>query len=149
MRAIYFVIDESDLEAARTTQLIRQVDRTAEVVHARSIASALEALEVYRTVPSLIFADCLLPDGDGFDLLRAVRGRRWLEGAPVAMLSRPVNDRLIVTCYKLGACAFLLKPARSHELREVIREFGRPALTMPAGSAIGPFAAGTARHAAA
>lgn len=147
MRTLFFVLDESDADAARTSEVLQQVDRTAEIVHARTIASALEALDVYRTVPSLIFADCMLPDGDGFDLLRAVRRQRWLDGAPVALLSRPVNDGLIVTCYKLGACAFLVKPARSHELREVIREFGRPAATMASGSTIGRFPVAT-QHAA-
>jgi len=135
MKHIYLVVDESAAEAVATERLLRQVNPRGDVWLAGSTAEALELIESRRTVPSLTFIEGNIAGG-GIELLSAIRRARWLEKAPVAMLSRPVSDRVVVTCYRLGACAFLTKPVRPHELRETVRDHARAAFAMSAGTLV-------------
>lgn len=147
MRHTYLIVDEDAAEAAATERLLRQVDPRCDAWRAASISEALELLESARTVPSLTFIEGNIAGG-GVELLSAIRRTRWLEKAPVAMLSRPVSDRVVVTCYRLGACAFLTKPVRPHELRETVRDHAREAVTMSAGTVVAGTELGDVRDAA-
>jgi DNA-binding NarL/FixJ family response regulator len=73
---------------------------------------------------------------NGIEFLGKVRQRRWLERVPVTLLSEPVDDRIVITCYRLGAAAFLTKPARQYELREAVRDFAIPAERMAAATIV-------------
>ncbi len=98
-----------------------------EVLGAGSGPGGLALLEDRRIAPSLIFADFAMPGMNMIQFLGAVRGRRWLDGVRVAVLTGSAADRDIVTCYRLGACAFASKPVNRHELRAVIGDWSRPA----------------------
>ncbi|MEO9254700.1 MAG: hypothetical protein ABI305_04115, partial [Tepidiformaceae bacterium] len=52
---------------------------------------------------------------------------RWLEKAPVAMLTDPIADRHVINCYRFGAAAFLTKPVQLYELRETLHDLAQPA----------------------
>ena len=98
------------------------------------------AVQFLAAVPAMdhgcIITDVRMPGMSGIELLGEVRHRRWLERAPVAMLSQPVADKVVVTSYRLGACAFLSKPARAHELREAVRDFAQAPLRMSAATPV-------------
>jgi len=151
MRTLFLVIDGSATDAERTASSLQNIDRTARVLTATTVDGGLALLEERRTVPSLIFLDAQLPDGEAIRLLNEVRaGRSWLQKAPVAMLSNSTDDRLVVTSYRLGACAFLTKPVRTFDLRDTIRDFSRDPIAMSAGTVLRPGAqpAGNAADAA-
>ncbi|MCK9518845.1 MAG: hypothetical protein M0R74_07475 [Dehalococcoidia bacterium] len=120
MANCYLVVDDSEPEGAAIERLLRKVDPAADVVRAKGAREALEVLEATRTVPWLTF----------------IEGERqqWLEKAPVAMLSREMDGRSVVTSYRLGACAVLTKPVRPYELRETLRDFAKKPVVMAAGS---------------
>jgi DNA-binding response OmpR family regulator len=86
----------------------------------------------------MIFAEYELGDLAGLELLSEMRQVRWLERPPFTFLSEPINDRAVVQAYRLGACAFLVKPAAVHEVREVIRDFARPARRLAAAGVVHP-----------
>lgn len=126
MAYTFLVIDGSEGEAARTMQQLAVAQRGAEVLSASSGKGAVALLESRKVVPSLILVDFNLPDMNGIEFLGLVRQTRWLSQTPVAMLSEAVEDRHVVSCYRLGASAFLTKPVQMHELRETLRDFARP-----------------------
>lgn len=132
----FLVIDGNEAEAARTVQQLKAIQPAGEVLTATSGEAALALLEERRLIPSLMFVDFGLRDMNGFEFLGKVRQRRWLERAAVAMLSEPVADKFIVNSYRLGACAFLQKPARTHELRETVREFAQHAQQMTVATVV-------------
>lgn len=132
----FLVIDDNGPEAARTTQQLRAIEPAADVLLASCGEAALALLEERRLLPSLIFVDFTLPDMNGLELLGKIRQRRWLERTPIAMLSEPVADKHVVNSYRLGACAFIQKPARPHELRETVRDFAQPARQMTAATVV-------------
>lgn len=126
MSYTFLVIDKSANEAARTLQQLTVAQRGAEVLTATSGQGAIALLEERKLAPSLIFLEFNLPDMNGIEFLGKVRQTRWLSQVPVAMLSEAVEDRHIVSCYRLGLCAFLTKPVQAFELRETLRDFSRP-----------------------
>ena len=126
MSYTFLVVDKSEGEAARTVQQLAAAQRGAEVLVASSGEGALALLEARRVAPSLIFLDFSLPDMNGIELLGRIRQTRWLSQVAVAMLSQAVEDRQVVSCFRLGVCAFLTKPVQAHELRETLGDFARP-----------------------
>ena len=140
---MFLVIDSSEADAAATDRAIGRVIPGATVVSVGSGEAALARLEELRAVPSMVFLAYDLPDMNGIQFLGRLRERSWLAGTPVTLLGDPVDDRVIVTCYRLGASACLSKPVRLHELRETIRDFGRFSQKMASAS----FVPGSSHHA--
>jgi two-component system, OmpR family, response regulator len=96
----------------------------------RTAGTAADALkEVAASPPDLIVLDIMLPDSDGFDVLRRIRGQG--RSLPVLFLSAKdaVADR--VAGLTLGAADYVVKPFSVDEvlarIRAVLRR-GRPVL---------------------
>ncbi len=134
---IYTVVDDNAAELEHTSEQIRALSPGSEVIKATSGEAALEMLLARRVVPSLIFLDHKLGSGmNGLRVLGQVRQTRWLEGVPVAMLTEPVEDRDLITFYRLGICSFLAKPVHRFELREAMREFAQAARELTSASVV-------------
>jgi two-component system KDP operon response regulator KdpE len=80
--------------------------------------SGREALERADSHPDLILLDLGLPDLDGLDLIRALRGRGR---APIIVLSARGAERDKVRALDLGADDYLTKPFGVEELLARIR----------------------------
>ena len=80
--------------------------------------SGSEALERAESHPDLILLDLGLPDLDGLDLIRALRGRGR---APIVVLSARGAERDKVRALDLGADDYLTKPFGVEELLARIR----------------------------
>jgi two-component system KDP operon response regulator KdpE len=87
--------------------------------------SGREALERVELHPDLILLDLGLPDLDGLDLIRALRGRGR---APIIVLSARGAERDKVRALDLGADDYLTKPFGVDELLARIRVALRHAL---------------------
>lgn len=79
--------------------------------------SAKMALTYLRkNIPDLILLDVLMPDMDGFDLMREIRANAdWID-IPVIFLTADVSP---ATCEKggaLGAAGFMAKPLESEKM---------------------------------
>src|SRR5512142_893144 len=130
MAWVFLVVDDNQAEAARLVQQLHAIERGAEVLTASSGQEALSLLEEKRVVPSLTFVEFAMPEMNAIELLGKIRQQRWLELAPVAISADVARDRDVVSCYRLGACAFLTRPVQLHELRETVRDYARPAERM-------------------
>ena len=97
-----------------------------QVETADTASSALEASE--RWHPDAVILDLGLTDGDGFDVIRALRAR---SATPVIVLSVRGADKDKVAALDLGADDYLTKPFSVDELlarvRVVLRHAARPA----------------------
>ncbi len=60
--------------------------------------------------PALILLDLGLPDGDGLELLEALRGHPWLERVPVVALTAYATPADRERALRAGCIAFLSKP---------------------------------------
>jgi DNA-binding NtrC family response regulator/anti-sigma regulatory factor (Ser/Thr protein kinase) len=118
----------STLEVAATRDVIVVADDNADMrqylrhllsgryeVHAAS--DGAQALEAARRVrPSLLLADVMMPQLDGFGLLRAVREDAAIASMPIILLSARAGEESRVEGLQAGADDYLVKPFTAREL---------------------------------
>src|SRR6185503_18669676 len=69
-----------------------------------------------RNPPDIILTDVMMPELDGFGLLRAVRNDPRLHSVPVIMLSARAGEESRVEGLTAGADGYLVKPFSAREL---------------------------------
>jgi two-component system response regulator AtoC len=99
---------------------------------ARTGAEALAAAEAER--PDAVLLDLVIPEPDGFEVLRRLRDRD--PAVPVIVMSALSEAEAVVRAMKLGAVDYLPKPFEVHELDLVLRRaLERPGRHPPAAEA--------------
>ena len=73
--------------------------------------------------PAVITLDVIMPDMDGWSVLRALKADPELREVPVVLLTM-VDDK--TKGYSLGATDYLTKPVDGERLREVLRRYQTP-----------------------
>ena len=112
MKAQILVVEDQ----AATSELIREVltDEGCEIQTVDTLAKARKSLQ--RALPDLMVLDRALPDGDGIDLLKDLRGEDRSARLPVLILTaqNAVSDK--VTGLREGADDYITKPFNTEEL---------------------------------
>ena len=82
-----------------------------------AVADGSEALKsALRETPDLILSDVMMPETDGFELLRAVRENPRLREVPVILLSARAGEEARTEGINAGADEYLTKPFTAREL---------------------------------
>ena len=110
-RRILVVEDNADMGQL----LVRSLGSAYRVEHVMCVADALAVLA--DDPPTAVLSDVMLPDGTGYDVLAAIRGRRDLDRMPVVLVSAlgEVDER--VRGLSAGADDYVPKPFAPEELR--------------------------------
>ncbi len=83
----------------------------------RAVADGKAALDEIRAHrPDLVIADVMMPEMDGFGLLREIRGDPALRDIPVILLSARAGEESRVEGLDAGANDYLVKPFSAREL---------------------------------
>ena len=105
-----FLLDD---DRAFLTRLARAMEsRGFEVTTAESVAEGLRIVEA--DPPAFAVVDMRLGDGNGLDVVEAIRARR--ENARAIVLTGYGNIATAVTAVKLGAIDYLSKPADADDV---------------------------------
>jgi len=121
--------DPKDVELTLTA--LEDYKLANEVVVARDGAEALDYL--YRRGnfanrstdnPAVLLLDLKLPKVDGLEVLRQIKDDAKLKLIPVVVLTSSHEERDMVTSYKLGVNAYVVKPVDFHEFVNAIKELG-------------------------
>src|SRR5947207_5805983 len=110
---ILLVEDEPAITEPFSRALVREGFR---VTGARSVAEARARFD--RIPPDLVLLDLTLPDGDGRDLCRELRGRSRV---PIIMVTARGTELDRVTGLELGADDYVVKPFSGAEVVARIR----------------------------
>ena len=82
------------------------------------VSNGYEALDwLYKgNMPNVIISDIVMPEMDGFEFLKNIRGSTFFNNIPLVMLSGvdKSNDR--IRCLQLGANDYIIKPFNPEEL---------------------------------
>ncbi len=81
-------------------------------------ASALQVLE--KNPPDLLVLDLMMPNIDGYDILRVAREREDLKELPVILLTARVHDEDLIRGWEMGADDYITKPFNPIQLSEHI-----------------------------
>jgi two-component system response regulator RegX3 len=112
-RTILLVEDEESITEPLAAALSR------EGFDAHAARTAAEALELApRLAPDLVLLDVMLPDGSGFDVLRALRQDSRV---PVVMLTARGDEADRIVGLELGADDYVVKPFSAREVAARIR----------------------------
>lgn len=83
----------------------------------RTAADGAEALELaMQKVPDLVLSDAMMPQLDGFELLRALRADERTRDVPFIMLSARAGEESRIEGIEAGADDYLIKPFSAREL---------------------------------
>jgi CheY-like chemotaxis protein len=74
--------------------------------------------------PAVILLDLKLPKIDGLEVLRQVKTDNSLKIIPVVVLTSSNEENDLVSSYKLGVNAYVVKPVDFHEFVNAIKELG-------------------------
>jgi CheY-like chemotaxis protein len=74
--------------------------------------------------PAVILLDLKLPKVDGLEVLRQVKSDDKLKLIPVVVLTSSHEEKDLVTSYRLGVNAYVVKPVDFHQFVNAIKELG-------------------------
>jgi CheY-like chemotaxis protein len=121
--------DPKDVELTLTA--LEEYKLANEVVVARDGEEALDYL--YRRGnfttrstdnPAVLLLDLKLPKVDGLEVLQQIKADAKLKLIPVVVLTSSHEERDMVTSYKLGVNAYVVKPVDFHEFVNAVKELG-------------------------
>ncbi|HKU36859.1 MAG TPA: ATP-binding protein, partial [Polyangiales bacterium] len=82
-----------------------------------AVADGSTALERVRAAPpDLVLADVMMPQLDGFGLLRAIRADERLRSLPIVLLSARAGEEARIEGLRAGADDYVVKPFSAREL---------------------------------
>ncbi|HEU5212489.1 MAG TPA: response regulator [Gaiellaceae bacterium] len=112
------IVDDDD----RIREFVR-VNLEMEGYIVREAASAEEGLSALEAEPpDLILLDVMMPQVDGWEMLRRVQERHGVGAIPVIMFSGKVDDETLADAEARGAQAFIGKPFNPQQLIESTKQ---------------------------
>jgi excisionase family DNA binding protein len=111
---VILIVDDDE----RVREYVR-VNLEMEGYTVREAGSAEQGLEVLEEVsPDLVLLDVMMPEVDGWEMLRRVRERHGTDAIPVVMFSGKVDEGVAGEAAARGAQGFVGKPFDPQQLIE-------------------------------
>jgi phosphate regulon transcriptional regulator PhoB len=142
-REVLVVEDEPDIRRLVVLHLERDGFRC------RTATTGPEALrEVRHAAPDLVVLDLMLPDLDGLEVCRQLRGDRRTAAVPIIMLTAKSDEVDRVVGLEVGADDYVAKPFSPKELVARVRAVLRRARSTdePRVLSVGPVVLDPSRH---
>jgi excisionase family DNA binding protein len=118
---VILIVDDD----ARLREFVR-VNLEMDGYSVREAASAAEGLAALdEEPPDLILLDVMMPEVDGWEMLRRVRERHGVDSIPVIMFSGKVDERTAEAAEERGAQAFIGKPFDPQQLIQSTKQLLR------------------------
>ena len=121
--------DPKDVELTMTA--LEEYNLSNEVVVASDGEEALDYLHSRGKFqgrsgdnPAVLLLDLKLPKVDGLEVLQQIKSDEKLKLIPVVVLTSSREERDMVSSYKLGVNAYVVKPVDFHEFVNAIKELG-------------------------
>lgn len=77
-----------------------------------------------RENPAVLLLDLKLPKVNGLEVLQQIKADENLKVIPVVVLTSSHEEKDMVTSYKLGVNAYVVKPVDFHEFVNAVKELG-------------------------
>jgi DNA-binding response OmpR family regulator len=91
-----------------------------DVMVARNGTEALDIVE--KQLPDLVLLDIMMPDVDGYEIYKHIKGSKKLKDAKVVFMSAKSKEADIKKGYDLGASLYITKPFSTREMMKQIKE---------------------------
>jgi CheY-like chemotaxis protein len=125
------MVEDDPMDVELTMTALEGYNLANEVIVARDGEEALDYLyrrgsyaERSSDHPAVILLDLKLPKVDGLEVLRQVKSDDNLKIIPVVVLTSSREEKDLISSYKLGVNAYVVKPVDFHEFVNAIKELG-------------------------
>src|SRR6202023_2504956 len=125
------MVEDDPRDVELTLTALEDYNLANEVVVAREGEEALHYLYSRGTFtprsngnPAVLLLDLKLPKVDGLEVLQQIKSDEKLKMIPVVVLTSSHEERDMVTSYKLGVNAYVVKPVDFHEFVNAVKELG-------------------------
>ena len=100
------IVDDSEINRALLKEILGD---SYEYLETENGVRAMEILRGRADI-SLVLLDLIMPEMDGFDVLRVMRCYSWLEEIPVIVISAAEDTASIERAYDLGVADYIRRP---------------------------------------
>ena len=111
------IADDSEMNRAI---LANMLDHDFEIIEVSDGREAIAALQAYRGELSALLLDIAMPEMDGFEVLREMKERGWIEEVPTIMISAETGSSYIDRAFELGASDYINRPFATSIVRRRI-----------------------------
>ncbi|HLF00521.1 MAG TPA: response regulator [Anaerolineales bacterium] len=114
---VYIVDDEEDM--AKAIGLLFKILRYKSdlFANARDLARYMLAS---AALPNLLLVDMVMPEVNGMDVIKWIRGSKRFKSIPIIVLSNETHPELLNDALAAGANAYLFKPATLEDLENAL-----------------------------
>ena len=118
------LVVEDDRDTAETLGLLlNRWGHTAQL--ATTSRAALDIAEAGAFIPNVAFIDLAMPEIDGIELVRRLRGFASWHAVYVVALTGMTQKSVERAAYEAGCDRYILKPASPERIRELLDEIAR------------------------
>jgi response regulator RpfG family c-di-GMP phosphodiesterase len=101
------IVDDSEINRIILSNIL---EAEYEIIEARDGLEGIAELHSYGNDISLVLLDVVMPNMDGFQMLKVMREYRWIEDIPVIMISTENSPSIVEKAYRLGVADFIGRP---------------------------------------
>ena len=101
------IVDDSEFNRAILKEILEE---TYEIIEADGGNEALHKIDEYRMKISLVLLDIIMPEKDGFDVLKYMEEERLISDIPVIIISSEDSANYIRRAYEMGVSDYINRP---------------------------------------
>ena len=101
------IVDDSEFNRAILKEILEE---TYEIIEADGGNEALHKIDEYGMEISLVLLDIIMPDKDGFDVLKYMKEERLISDIPVIIISSEDSANYIRRAYEMGVSDYINRP---------------------------------------
>ena len=101
------IVDDSEINRIILSNML---ESEYEIIEATDGLEGIDQLHNYGSEISLVLLDIVMPNVDGFGVLKVMNEYRWIEDIPVIMISAESSQLSIEKAYELGVSDFISRP---------------------------------------
>lgn len=101
------IVDDSEFNREILSEILQE---DYEIVEAESGREALHKLGEYGLGISLVLLDIIMPEMDGFEVLKHMTEEYWISDIPVIMISSEYSENYIRRAYEMGVTDYINRP---------------------------------------
>ena len=110
------VLDDSE---AAIAMLVPMLEKKGHTVTSFSDGTGLED-QMESDLPDLLISDIVMPNRNGYDVLRALKRNEKLKGIPVILMSTKSEETDVRWGMRLGAAGYVPKPFTEEEMLSMV-----------------------------
>ena len=110
------IVDDSEINRAMLKEILKRQKERKEILgegyEYLEAENGLRAIEILRrrTDIALVLLDLIMPEMDGFDVLRVMQCYAWQEEIPVIVISAAEDTRSVERAYDMGVADYIRRP---------------------------------------